>query len=90
MNDDDKPLTKKDLIEVLEELERLRADIHDTEIRILKSFHAFSKANELRLGHLEHFAATAGKRLADLETSNRLADLEPGIMQIEKKLDRRQ
>jgi hypothetical protein len=90
MNDDNQPLTKKDLIELLKELDGLRVDLHDTEIRILKSFHAFSTANEMRLRHLEDFAATAGKRLADLETSNRLADLEPRIAQTEKKLDRRQ
>jgi hypothetical protein len=109
MNDDSKPLTKKDLIEALGDLEQrldaritglgaritdldegLREYVHDTETRILKAFHVFSKANETRLGHVEDFAATAGKRLADLETSNRLADLEPRIAQTEKKLDRRQ
>jgi hypothetical protein len=89
MIDDNEPLTKKDLIEVLKELHGLREDIHDTEIRILKSFHAFSKANEIRLGQLEHFAAIAGKRLANLEGPNRFADLLR-VAEIEKKLVRRQ
>jgi hypothetical protein len=48
MSDDNKPLTKKDLIEALRELdEGLREYVHDTETRILKAFHVFSKSNEL-------------------------------------------
>jgi hypothetical protein len=90
MNDDSKPLTKKDLLEALKELDGLREYIHDTEIRILKAFHALSTANEVRLEHLEHFAATAGKRLANLETSDRLAELGPRVAEIQKKLDRPQ
>jgi hypothetical protein len=39
---------------------------------------------------MNDFATTAGKRLAALETSNRLAQLEPRVVQIEKRLDRRQ
>ena len=89
MNDDSKPLTKEDLREVLRELEGLRESIHKTEIRILKSFAAFSAANEMRLSHLEDFDATAGKRLANLE-ANQLEVLLRPVAQIEKKLDRRQ
>jgi hypothetical protein len=89
MNDDSKPLTKKDRIEPLKELDRLRVDLHNTEIRILKSFHSFSTTNEIRLRQLENFAATAGKRLANLERSSRFEDLLR-LTQIEKKLDRRQ
>jgi hypothetical protein len=106
MNDDGKPLTKKDLIEVLGDLdsglrkyvhealreldEGLREYVHDTETRILKPFHLFSTANDLRLRQLEEFGATAGKRLADLEAVGRLAELELRVAEIEKKLDRRQ
>lgn len=89
MIDDNEPLTKKDRMELLKELDRLRVDIHDTEIRILKSIRAFSTANELRLRQLEHFAATAGKRLASFEGSSRFEDLLR-VAEIEKKLDRRQ
>ena len=89
MNDDSKPLTKKDRIELLKELDRLRVDLHDTEIRILKSFRAFSTTNEIRLRQLEHFAAIAGQRLANLEGSSRFEDLLR-LTQIEKKLIRRQ
>jgi hypothetical protein len=70
--------------------ESLREYVHDTETRILKAFHAFSNANNLRLGHLEDFGATAGKRLADLEKADRFAELELRVAEIEKKLDRRQ
>jgi hypothetical protein len=84
MKDDSKPLTKKELIEALGDLEQrldaritglgaritdldegLREYVHDTETRILKAFHVFSKVNETRLGHLR-------------------------VAEIEKKLDRRQ
>lgn len=48
MNEDSKPLTRKDLVEALRELdEGLREYVHDTETRILMAFHVFSKANEL-------------------------------------------
>jgi hypothetical protein len=89
MNDDSSPLTKKDRIELLKELDRLRLDLHNTEIRILKSLRAFSTTNEIRLRQLEYFAAIAGKRLANLEGSSRFEDLLR-ITQIEKKLVRRQ
>ena len=89
MNDDSKPLTEKDSIQLLKELNELRVDIHDTEIRILKSIRAFSTAHELRLRQLEHFAATAGQRLASFEGSSRFEDLLR-VAEIEKKLDRRQ
>ena len=90
MNDDNKPLTKKDLIDALEELDGIRLDIHNTEIRILKSIQASSRPTELRLQCLEHFAATTNKRLADLEKAHWLAVLRPGVTQLDKKLDRRQ
>jgi hypothetical protein len=89
MIDDNEPLTKKDLIEALKKLDELKEDIHNSEIRILKSFRAFSTANELRLRRLENFAATAGKRLACFEGSGRFEDLLR-VAEIEKKLDRRQ
>jgi len=89
MIDDNEPLTKKDRMELLKELDRLRVDLHDTEIRILKSLRAFSTTNEIRLRQLEHFAAIAGKRLANLEGSSRFEDLLR-LTQIEKKLVRRQ
>ena len=89
MNDDNKPLTEKDRIELLKELDRLSVNLHDTEIRVLKAFRAFSTANELRLRQLENFAATAGQRLASFEGSSRFEDLLR-LTQIEKKLDRRQ
>jgi hypothetical protein len=91
MNDDDKPLTKKDFIEALRELdEGPREYVHDTETRILKAFHVFSTTNELRLGQLEEFGAASGKRLAIVEAAGRLAELELRVAEIEKKLDRRQ
>lgn len=70
--------------------EGLREYVHDTETRILKAFHAFSNANNIRLGHLEDFSATAGKRIAALEAADRLSELELRVAQIEHKLDRRQ
>jgi hypothetical protein len=89
MIDDNEPLTKKDLIEALKKLDELKEDIHNSEIRILKSFRAFSTSNEIRLRQLENFAAIAGKRLANLEGSSRFEDLLR-LTQIEKKLVRRQ
>jgi hypothetical protein len=89
MIDDNEPLTKKDRMALLKELDRLRVDLHDTEIRILKSLRAFSTTNEIRLRQLEHFAAIAVKRLANLEGSSRFEDLLR-LTQIEKKLVRRQ
>jgi hypothetical protein len=48
MNDNDKPLTKKDFIEALRGLdEGVREYVHDTETRILEAFHVFSTNNEL-------------------------------------------
>ncbi len=91
MNEDDQPLTKKDFIEALRELdEGLREYVHDTETRILKAFHVFSNTNEKRLGQLEYFGARTGERLADLEKADRFAGLELRVAEIEKKLDRRQ
>lgn len=93
MNDvDNKPLTKKDLIDALREVdgglreyvheslreleEGLREYVHDTETQILKAFHVFSSANERRLGQLEYFGSRTGERLADLEKADRFAELE--------------
>ena len=89
MNDDSEPLTRKERIELLKELDRLRVDLHNTEIRILKSFRAFSTTNEIHLRQFENFAAIAGKRLANIEGSSRFEDLLR-LTQIEKKLVRRQ
>ena len=89
MNEDDKPLTEKDLMELLKELDGLRERIHETEVRILKSLGWHSAPHEIRLSQLENFAASATKRLANLEAHQLEAMLRPAA-RIEKKLDRRQ
>ena len=87
MSDDEKPLTKKDLIEMED---RFREYVHDTETKLLTAFHKFATTNDTRLRTLETFQATGTQRLADLEAAGRLSLLELKVAEIEKKLDRRQ
>ena len=106
MNDEEKPLTKKDLLEALGAMEnrleerfdsklasleeRLREYVHDTETKLLTAFHEFSTANNDRLAALEEVSSHTTKRLALLEAAGRLSALELRVAEIEKKLDRRQ
>ncbi len=106
MSDNEKPLTKQDLLEALSGLEqrleqrfegklsgleeRLREYVHDTETRLLKAFHEYAMRNESRFKNLETFQATGTERLSSLEAAGRLSALELKVAEIEKKLDRRQ
>jgi hypothetical protein len=88
MTNDDKPVTKQDLIEALGGLEeRLREYVHDTETALLRAFHKYADAHHLRTSNLESFQAIATKRLADLEAFDKWASLEVRVLEIEKRLN---
>jgi len=82
MNSNESPLTKNDLLEALGAIEQ-RLDVRLSSIeRSLEFGH--------RIGGLEKFVDSTTRRLAELESPDRLFDLMLRVDEIERKLNRPQ
>jgi hypothetical protein len=83
MNDHESPLTKRDLLDALGGIEQRLDSRHSSIERSLEPFRH-------RIGQLEEFAESTTRRLAELESPDRLFELMLRVAEIERRLIRPQ